>query len=407
MSPHSSHVHVSPTRALVAAAACLLLLLARPDLQRGGSSVGGVGGALFFAARSLPARCVASSSASASAASSQQFDADAPAPPRRLALIMHYELRDEKLPPMLNYVAEACGWQRASVDCLFFVVVADADADAAKRRPAAAAFACRAEDDALPANVRVRVLAHAEWAALLLRAAHVVAQPLGNARKQADYKPLYGDLWSEFLPERVYSHFGWHDPDTILGNVSKFTDGLALDVYTASWPPRIAAGETYIAGQLAIFRNTAALRHVYMQIPNLLPRMDDAAQHGLDESDLGDAVFAAARAFNYSAAFRYDAFQDHPNKPGFDHHDFYFERGRVLAARKCGAEPGAVREGVYIHVAGIKRFPLSDQCAFLQGHERGWAEPRWNLAAVPGDDDAGLVPRFAAFHDEEWGRRGC
>ena len=356
-----------------------------------------------------PQRCASSSSSSSSSSLSSSSlltaaasAAGAEAPRRRAALIMHYQLADLQLPPALNYVAAACGWQAASVDCLLFVVVSDSDADEAKRRPASL-FSCRAEDDALPANVQLRVLSHAEWATLLMRGAHVVAQPLGNHRKQADYKPLYPDIFSAFIPEHTYSHYGWFDPDTLLGNVSLFTENLSVDIYTAYWPPPNAAGESYVAGQLAIFRNTPAMRHLYMGIPALVERMNDPAQLGLDESILGEVVFAAADRFGYRVKKAYEAFQDYPNEPGFDGDDYYFERGRILAVRKCSAD-AAPREGVHIHVAGIKRSPRSESCDFLE-EARGWALPRWNLAATAGPDR--LVPSFASFHDADWGRRGC
>jgi len=386
--PKGAAFAASPTRAL-AAAACLAALFAFSEAPRG---------ALADASSASAPRCLASPAAGGGA--SAPAPASAGAPPRRIALIMHFQMMGPALPPALNYVAEACGWQRNAADCLFFLVVSDADADAARRRPAAALFACRDERDALPPNVLVRVLSHAEWAALLLRAAHVVAQPLGNHRKQADYKPLYGDLFSEHLREDTYSHFGWIDPDTIIGNLTRF-DIFAFDVYTSVWPPAPEAFTPFIAGQLAIFRNTAALRHLYLAMPDLVARMNDAAQLGLDESELGAVVFPAAQRFGYRADLRYESFQDYPNESGYDHDDFFFERGRVLAVRKCSA--GAPeREAVLIHIAGIKRSPSSESCDFIN-EPRGWALPRWNLAATKSDNR--LVPSFASFHDPLFGTR--
>ena len=313
--------------------------------------------------------------------------------------MQHYLLADQKLPAYLNYVAEACAWQSASLDCLFFVVVHDLDADAARARPAAL-FPCRAADDALPANVLVRVLSWSEWAALMMRSAHVTAQPLGNYKKQSDYRPAYADLFSEFLPESRYSHWGWFDPDTIIGNVSHFMDGLELDIYTAYWPPA-GPDMRYMAGQLSVFRNTAALRHLYLQIPNVVQQMDDPAQLGVDESIFGAVVFPTAERFGYRFKSSFESLQDHPNEPGHDRDDYVFERGRVFAVSKCNAG-AALREAVHIHIAGIKRFPGSGGCDFVT-RERGWALPRWELAATPGEDR--LVPSFATFHDPEWGRR--
>lgn len=176
--------------------------------------------------------------------------------------------------------------------------------------------------------------------------------------------------------------------------------GLEDDIFTSYWGPPVPV--SHMAGQLTVFRNTAALRHLHLSIPNLAAALDDGAQLGVDESIMGDVVFPAAQRFGYRFRHNFEAFQDHPNDPGFDNEDYYFERGRVFAVRKCSAD-AEPREGSHIHIAGIKRSPRSGSCEFIS-QPKGWTLPRWNLAATPGGPDR-LIPLFASFHDEKWGRR--
>ena len=308
---------------------------------------------------------------------------------RRVALITVYQLghNGAQLPPYMNFWAEACGFQAAVTDCILVLVISDeSDVYSLKALPSSA-FSCRGADDTLPGNLRVIVYSHSDWATLMLRTTGIVAQPLNNTVKQGDYRVLYGSLFEDVLDESVYSHFGFIDPDTILGNLMHFTDNLSLDIYTAYF--RGGAGPPTTAGQITIYRNSQDLRELWRSLPDVKLRMCEAQKHGYDETHLGEATFRIASDRGYTFKHDLEAFSD-ANEPFLD--DFYFEEGRVFAVAKCDqVAASAPREGAYIHVYGIKSSPLSRSCDFLSP-SRSWRLPRWNISGAP-----------ASFNYDRWG----
>eukprot|EP01035_Chromulina_nebulosa_P008255 gene8255-11187_t len=159
---------------------------------------------------------------------------DSPLNGNRVALFTVYQLSSgQQLPPYMNYLAESCAWQSKHTDCFIYVILSDSAAETYKSRPTASIFMCREATESLPSNVFVSIIGFTAWTNLMMKTTKVRAQPLNNHNKQIDYKVIYGSLFEDtILHETKYSHFGWMDPDILLGDVNLFMEDWRWDIFT-------------------------------------------------------------------------------------------------------------------------------------------------------------------------------
>ena len=339
----------------------------------------------------------------------------APTPPRRVHLINVYALSDSpaaRLPLYMNYFLESCGWNSADLDCTVFVLVADRLHGALAALPSASLLSCRPPGAALPPNVALRLLNDSAWQdRLRRRTGHAAVWGVGNMLKLADYKPTYGEVFEDFLPEAAYSHWGFVDPDVLLGRVGAFFS-WSLDAYVTYF--RGGWHENTASGQLTILRNTAALRGLWRDsyAAGACAECSFYNKKRLTVSELqfGRQLFYAAEAWGLRFSHKEDSFTDESGHKG-RFYDFYVEAGRVFARRTCFPETAAPRiEGVLLHLWAMKKFlasaPRGTQSFYnCSGWDwpspTPWLEPRWNYSFITRDN--ALV--IASFHDRDW--RSC
>jgi hypothetical protein len=343
----------------------------------------------------------------------------APTPPRRVHLINVYALSDSpsaRLPLYMNYFLESCGWNAADVDCTVFVLVADRLSGALAALPPAGLLSCRPLDAPLPSNVALHVVNDTAWQARLRAATgHAKVWGVENMLKLADYKPAHADIFAEYVPEARYSHWGYVDPDVILGRVSaffSFADDAYVTYFRGGWH------ETTASGQLTILRNTAPLRTLWRDSYAAGACVECAYYNKkrltISELQFGTQLFHAAEAQGLRFSHREESFTDERGNKG-RFYDYFWEAGRVFARRTCFPETAAPPvEGVLLHIWAMKKF-----LAGAEGHQTfhncsawhfptptPWREPRWNYSFITKDDSL----LIASFHDAEWrtcGRPPC
>jgi hypothetical protein len=348
------------------------------------------------------------------ATTSLRLQLASPAPPRRVHLINVFALPNNpaaRLPLYMNYFLESCGWNAADVDCTVFVLVADRLGAAFAALPAASLLSCRPPDAPLPANVALHVLNDTAWKARLTAVTgHFRVWGVDNMYKLADYKPAHGELFSEFVPEARYSHWGFVDPDVLLGRLSaffSFSDDAYVTYFRGGWH------EATASGQLTILRNTAALRALWRDSYAAGACVECAYLNSkrltISELQFGTQLFYAAAAWGLRFSHREQSFTDEGgDKARF--YDFFWEAGRVFARRTCFPEAAAPPiEGVLLHIWAMKKFlaraggaqNFYNCSAWHFPSLTPWQEPRWNYSFITTNDN--LV--VASFHDAEW--RSC
>jgi hypothetical protein len=364
-----------------------------------------------------------------------------------------------QLPLYMNYYAESCGYNAAYTDCTIFLLVSDAHYAEYARWPVPRFFACRPHDDALPANVRLRLLNDSEWIARTMAQTGLsVVYGTERVHKLADYKPLLAHIfgpfspalgsaappssvysWTErawrarfedYLPEGVYTHWGFADPDVIFGDLSRFflpTHDLWLSYFRGGWQEQTAAG------QLVILRNAHAYRELWRDADTIYetgqwPEGELMKTKRVTYSELlfGLQLFSFANQHNSSFYHKLVSFSDERgnrvgNIPG-RFFDLWWEDGHVYATRACNARsirPYPVNQAVTYHVEGaimhtwaMKKF-LADpkqnnnqtqqsmfSCAGWDfPNASPWHDRRWNYSFVT---RGGVQFVKASFHDPNW-----
>jgi hypothetical protein len=338
----------------------------------------------------------------------------AAAAPKRLHIMTLYGLSGgsspvPQLPMYLNYWVASCGSNAAIADCTLFVLMSDAAAAAAAAWPAARFFACRPWDNALPPNVRLVLLSDSAWTARVAR--QVGLKPYGteNTYKLADYKPLYGDIFDDYLPQHVYSHWAFADPDVIFGALGRFfsfQDDIYVTYFRGGWHEETASG------QFTVLRNTGVLRHLWQRPPvfgALLPAEQDPwailnkkQRLTYSEKGFGKAIFGIAAALNLTISHREESFTDESGKKG-RFYDLWWHKGHVYAARACFGQP--VQEGILIHMWALKKYHLAENTgalhncsAWVMPSDRPWdTEQRWNYTHAI--NYGNMAVSVSEFHD--------
>jgi hypothetical protein len=105
--------------------------------------------------------------------------------------------------------------------------------------------------------------------------------------KLCDYKPLYGDLFADYL--KGYDFWGHFDPDVIFGRINSFIPDQLYQQYD----------KIFDRGHFALYRNTPAVNLIYRdQVANCVSyRVVLASERNwaFDERDDGVNAFFAAR----------------------------------------------------------------------------------------------------------------
>jgi hypothetical protein len=333
--------------------------------------------------------------------------------PQRIHIMTVYGLENVKLLPFyMNYYVASCGWNAAVADCTIFLVAADHLAASFVGREASSFFDCRPLDNPLPSNVRVVVLPNAEWQRRGRMQLGLKVWGVENMYKMADYKPLYGDIFDDYLPYDIYSHWAYADPDVMFGSIKRFfsfDDDIYVTYFKGGWHEETASG------QLTIMRNTGILRHLWQRpviFGEKVPQKDDQwwiLNRGLrltySEQGFGKALFGIAASLNLTFSHREESFSDEKGNKG-RHWDMWWEKGRVFAIPACFKTP--MREGILIHMWAIKKAHgapggrLHNCSAWIFPSDRPWdTEPRWNYThAVNLNNQEKSV---SEFHDPLWG----
>jgi hypothetical protein len=338
-----------------------------------------------------------------------------PTPLRRLHLINVYALANSptaRLPHYMNYFLETCGWNAADVDCTVFVLVADGLHGALAALPTPSLLSCRPPGAALPPNVALHVLNDTAWQARLRRTTgHAKVWGVDNMLKLADYKPAHGEIFAEYIAEDKYSHWGYVDPDVLLGRVSAFfswDDDAYVTYFRGGWH------ETTASGQLTILRNTQALRSLWRDSYAAGACVEcsfyNKKRLTVSELQFGTQLFYAADAWGLKFSHREESFTDERGNKG-RFYDYFWEAGRVFARRTCFPETAAPPiEGVLLHIWAMKKFlaaaPAGTQSFYnCSGWDfptpTPWLERRWNYSFITKDDSL----LIASFHDPAW--RSC
>ena len=104
-----------------------------------------------------------------------------------------------------------------------------------------------------------------------------VGAKFASGKGLSDLKPFYGKVFEEWLPEPsatggvCCSHWGWVDWDLMMGDVLSVVPPPLLWEWEAVTFPGATLGFAW-AGQLTIFRNSAATRELYRVTDNHLAR---------------------------------------------------------------------------------------------------------------------------------------
>ena len=311
---------------------------------------------------------------------------DSPLNGNRVALFTVYQLSSgQQLPPYMNYLAESCAWQSKHTDCFIYVILSDSAAETYKSRPTASIFMCREATESLPSNVFVSIIGFTAWTNLMMKTTKIRAQPLNNHNKQIDYKVIYGSLFEDtILHETKYSHFGWMDPDILLGDVNLFMEDWRWDIFTTYYGGGYQDGT--MSGQLTIFRNNQKYRHLWESIPELRGKLNSPYEYGSDERVLGEYVF---NQFKKGSFFRFS--HDQHSFTLFNHGvagELYFYRGHLYNTDICKYRSIKLKEGVLLHFNHFKHHATT--CEAFSGVLHGWNLDRWNIST-------------SSFHDPSWG----
>jgi len=90
-----------------------------------------------------------------------------------------------------------------------------------------------------------------------------VKVPVSTAYKLCDFKPMYGDIFSNLLDG--YDFWGCGDIDVIYGNISKFVTAEILDKHDI-----ISFREHWLSGAFVLYRNTVPTNSLYKTSRSLL-----------------------------------------------------------------------------------------------------------------------------------------
>eukprot|EP01038_Epipyxis_sp_PR26KG_P014594 gene14594-19598_t len=317
------------------------------------------------------------------------------------------------LPSYMNYWAEACGWQYHTLDCYLGVVTSD---EIAKQYQSqyniTTIFPCREtkqknefktnsliQSTILPRNVFIKVFGMSTWSSLLLRKAGIKSHTLLNYKKQIDYKVTYGSLFDFTLKNHSnYSHFGWMDPDVILGNINFFMGNWSWDIYTTYFSSGYHEGT--LSGQLTIFKNNEYYRNFWKKAPYIHEKLSGFYEHGCDERVMGAYVYNLYKQKNSLVKL---ISHDETSLQDIEHRhtgELYFEKGHVYVVDVCNNSLEdnnnhiypRIHEGVLLHINAMKKKDHYNSCNLI-GIPLGWKLNRWNISVVEG---------HWSFHDSNW-----
>jgi hypothetical protein len=103
---------------------------------------------------------------------------------------------------------------------------------------------------------------------------------LMHTNKVSNFRPAHGHMFEHLLHD--YTHWGWVDTDTILGDLSQFFGGVVAtkDIISVNSPRHICLYPRWMfAGQMTVFKNTPLLRNVFSKDNNWYFKMHNDAQY--------------------------------------------------------------------------------------------------------------------------------
>ena len=213
-----------------------------------------------------------------------------------------------------------------------------------------------------------------------------VEAKLASGKGLSDLKPYYGRVFDDLIPEARYTHWGWVDWDLTLGDLGALVPPRLLWEYDALTFPGATLGFAW-AGQLSIFRNTAAARTLYEVVPDHL-RLG-LKSHGDGQSGWEERVLlreTLRRRPELSILFHMGAQFDYKAQwltwVPFDH---YWDEGRVWRCAKAplsrpGRPPLLVTNATRFlaDVAQVQRDPNG-----FYARKDGRVCIRWDLDSSP------------------------
>lgn len=131
------------------------------------------------------------------------------------------------------------------------------------------------EPEHLPPNVRIETIDYASYCAWVSQRLGIPFEP-ANPYKLCDLKPALGYIHEDRL--RGYDFWAFGDLDVLYGRLREY--------FT---PERLARYDLYstharrVSGHLCLLRNTAAMREIFMRMPEWQKRLSDQLHHALDE----------------------------------------------------------------------------------------------------------------------------
>ena len=393
------------------------------------------------------------------------------------------------LPTWANYWAESCGTQSRVADCVLVVIykgaLATNESDnhhrtrASGSEPANAEecawrqhwasfsnwrrsseqsalfFAGRSSTDPLPENVILLFIPAAE----MDRRLQLVSQmshpavcyscdesdergPVGR-HKQADLKPLYGDLFADVLgvrsggangisnalaapnPRFTYSHWGFTDVDQVFGDLAGFFRlvPLHLDlqgphVQTSYFVEPGGFDAPYLPGQLTILANEPLVTRFWRSAPASNRIFEQRTYSSFDEVGFGHYVHESAASVGGLRVRHIWATGTDAGGCKFNNRwdwDTAWERAVDVQSDEAGSHLYRIRscdparpvdEVAVYHFGCTKNFfgehlvgKTASEAALLGvWPQQGWRARRWNITAH-------WSPPYWSFSDPSWGMR--
>jgi hypothetical protein len=147
----------------------------------------------------------------------------------------------------------------------------------------------------LPANVRFLPMdrkAFEDLASEKLGYTMRVASP----RKLCDYRPAYGRIFQDYL--RNSDYWGHVDLDMVWGNIAKFVRKPLASEYEV-----ISGNPKHLCGPFTIFRNGRKLQELFLDIPDVIEKLNAVERLAMDEKEFDFIVKRSGVSIASSCSF--------------------------------------------------------------------------------------------------------
>ncbi|MGB3531949.1 MAG: DUF6625 family protein [Microcoleaceae cyanobacterium] len=98
-----------------------------------------------------------------------------------------------------------------------------------------------------------------------------------RAYKMCDFRPAFGEIFSEYL--EGFDYWGYIDIDVIVGNLDRFLTAEKLADYDV-----ISGGRNNLTGYMTLYRNTEAINSLYKKSPDYLRVINSPQNFRFDEN---------------------------------------------------------------------------------------------------------------------------